>query len=562
MTAVLDAVRFAAILSRAQGRMFVNQMLRSREPARLILLLLGTLFVVFLWVQELAGVFLAAEASHRFPTRFGHVTPQDVTHVVGAALVGYAVLLLFSSALFSLNALLLNPDLDLLLVAPWRVATVLAARMLNQVLRMYLLSLVFVGPLLVGAGIIVHQPLVPLALAVLLALYPVTFVIAASVLVLLIVRFIPPTRAREAMAAVGIAFAGLINLGNFLLNPAFSSRPRPLRAGIPDLPLASSPWLPFGWTSRAATGVLVGDPLAFLGWSALLLAGTLVVLAVGTRLSGVLYLSGWSQSAWGVPRRGRALPAAGTAPGQARRRGTVTAVVLKDWRIRRRDLAQLTSLLMPFGFFALILVANGQRLMSSLQPLGPGPLRALIGIAPVLLMLLSLTTALGLSGVSLEGRAIWIYVASPNSMRALLQAKCWAAMLPTVGVSLLLGVALEALTRPGWLWAVGALLLLLVLSGALACVMVGLGAMVGRFDWIDARRMVPPVGGLLALVVQFGMILAVAALVLVPLLIASVFHEPMSLLFAAGVLAASLAALAVAGGALVLAEQRLRRLEV
>jgi len=135
-------------------------------------------------------------------------------------------------------------------------------------------------------------------------------------------------------------------------------------------------------------------------------------------------------------------------------------------------------------------------------------------------------------------------------------------MLPTVGVSLVLGITLEILTRPGWPWAVGALLLLLVVSGALACVMVGLGGMVGRFDWTDARRMVPPVGGLLALVVQFGMIFGVAALVLVPLLIASVFHEPISLLFGAGVLAASLAALVAAGGALVLAERRLRRLEV
>lgn len=560
MTPLAGAVRFAAILSAAQLRMFVNQTIRSREPARLILLLLGTLLVLFLWVQELAGVFLAVEANRRFPSRFGHLATPEVTQVVGAVLLAYAVLLLFSSALFSLNALLLNPDLDLLLIAPWRVDTVLAARMLNQVMRMFLLSLVFVGPLLIGLGIVLQQPLVPLGLIALLAVYPVIFVITASVVVLAIVRFIPPTRAREAMAAVGIAFAGLINLGNFLFNPAFSSRPRGLRAGIPNLPLATSPWLPFGWTSRAATGVLLGHPLAALSWGALLVLVTLVVLQIGSRLSGRLYLSGWAQGAWGAPRRARAVPT--SASSRARRRSPVMAVVLKDWRIRRRDLAQLTSLLMPFGFFALILVVNGPRLLGTIQPLGPGPLRALIGLAPVTLILLSLTTALGLSAVSLEGRGIWIYLASPNSMRGLLQAKCWAATIPTVAISLVLGIALEVLTRPGWLWAAGALALLLVLSATLACVMVGLGGVVGRFDWIDARRMVPPVGGLVALVVQFGMIFAVAALVLGPLLVASVFHQSLSLLFVAGLAAAGLAAVVTAAAALVLAEQRLRRLEV
>ncbi len=556
-----DAFRFAAILSAAQLRMFVNQTLRSREPMRLVLLVLGALFVLFLWVQELAGTLLAAEASRRFPSRFGHIASHDVLQVVGVALVAYAVLLLFSSALFSLNALLLNPDLDLLLVTPWRVDSVLAARMLNQVLRMVLLSLVFVLPLLCGLGIVLHQPLVPLVLIALLVVFPVMFVIAASVMVLLIVRFIPPSRAREAMAAVGIVFAVVINVANFLLNPAFASRPPGLRPGIPNLPLGTTPWLPFGWAGRAVTGVLSGDPWATLGWGGLFIAVTLLVLVLGTRVSGALYLSGWAQGTWGAPRPARAVRRAPSdrAP---RRRSPVVALVLKDWRVRRRDLAQLTGLAMPFGFFLLVLVLNGPRLLYNLEPLGPGPLKALTGIVPVLLILLSLTTALGLSAVSLEGRAIWVYASSPNSMRSLLEAKCWAAALPTIAVSLVLGTALQVAIRPDLPWAVGAVTLLLVLSGALACVMVGLGGIVGRFDWTDARRMIHPVGGLVALLVQFGLIVAVAGLVLLPLLVASIFHQSLLGLFLAGVLAASLAAVVAAAVVLVLAEQRLRRLEV
>jgi hypothetical protein len=237
----------------------------------------------------------------------------------------------------------------------------------------------------------------------------------------------------------------------------------------------------------------------------------------------------------------------------------VVALVLKDWRVRRRDLAQLTGLAMPFGFFLLVLVLNGPRLLYNLEPLGPGPLKALTGIVPVLLILLSLTTALGLS---LEGRAIWVYASSPNSMRSLLEAKCWAAALPAIVVSLVMGTALQVAIHPDLPWAVGAVTLLLVLSGALACVMVGLGGIVGRFDWTDARRMIHPVGGLVALLVQFGLLTAVAGLVLMPLLVASIFHQSLLGLFLAGVLAASLAAVLTAAVVLVLAEQRLRRLEV
>jgi predicted permease len=286
-----------------------------------------------------------------------------------------------------------------------------------------------------------------------------------------------------------------------------------------------------------------------------------VVFVVGTRISGALYLSGWAQGAWGSPSRARSVPVA-TASGRSRRRSPTLALVIKDWRIRRRDLAQLTGLLMPFGFFALVLAFNGPRLLRAIQPLGSGPLTALVAIVPVLLILLSLTTALGLSAVSLEGRGIWIYAASPNTMRGLLEAKCWAAAVPVMIVSLVLGTALEVFVHAGLAWSVGALALLVVVSGALACVMVGLGGVVGRVDWTDARRMIHPVGGLVALFVQFGLIFAVAGLVVVPLLVASFFHQSVLGLFLAGVLAASLAAVLAALVALVLAEQRLRRLEV
>src|SRR5437870_5294222 len=100
-------------------------------------------------------------------------------------------------------------------------------------------------------------------------------------------------------------------------------------------------------------------------------------------------------------------------------------------RMRTRDVAQLVRFVMPVIFVLLLLGIRGSGLVSAVQAGGPGPLTALAGLVPASVLLLSLSGGLGLSAISLEGRAIWIYAASPNPIGRLLYAKCWASALPT-----------------------------------------------------------------------------------------------------------------------------------
>src|SRR5439155_356525 len=102
---------------------------------------------------------MCSQASHRIPVSI------DIVHLLSLAFFGYTAVLVFSSLLFSLNALLLNPDLDLLLAAPYPVESVLAGRMVVQVLRLLLLSLLFTMPALVVLAVANHNPLIPLAFA-------------------------------------------------------------------------------------------------------------------------------------------------------------------------------------------------------------------------------------------------------------------------------------------------------------------------------------------------------------------------------------------------------------
>src|SRR6202011_5845990 len=157
--------------------------------------------------------------------------------------------------------------------------------------------LLFTGPALLALAVANSNPLIPLVFAALYLLYPVFVVVIISVLSLLLVRFIPVGRGREILTLFGVAIAIGINLLNFLINPAlrdsgFSRRPG-VPASLPDVPVASAPWLPAGWAGRSAAAALSGDWLTAAGWALVLLAGSAGVFSIGTRLSGRLYFAGW-----------------------------------------------------------------------------------------------------------------------------------------------------------------------------------------------------------------------------------------------------------------------------
>src|SRR6202158_4026525 len=156
----------------------------------------------------------------------------------------------------------------------------------------------------------------------------------------------------------------------------------------------------------------------------------------------------------------------GPAPRARRLRGAVSllspvlaAVVIKDWRMRTRNLAQLVRFLMPVVFLFVIFALRFPRLLGAVRSLGDGPPAAMIGLIPAWILLFSLSISLGLSAVSLEGKSIWVYAASPNTTLRFLQGKCWSAALPAAFLVALVALAAEILIRPGWLWAATAILL-------------------------------------------------------------------------------------------------------
>jgi hypothetical protein len=308
--------------------------------------------------------------------------------------------------------------------------------------------------------------------------------------------------------------------------------------------------------------MLGGDWLRAFEWLLLVLLASGVLFAVGATLSGRLYLAGWIQTVRPRKRRSRQ-GRPGARDGRLPILGPVTAaMVVKDWRVRTRDLAQLIRFVMPVIFLMIIFVVRSPRIPEAVQQLGSGPAAAMLALVPGWILLFSLALSLGLSAVSLEGKNIWIYAASPNSMLDLLQAKCWSTALPTAIVVGLVSVVSEAVIRPGWGWAALAVLAGIALSGAITAVMVGVGAVFARFDWTDTRRMTNPAAVFIGMavfailtigsIVLFGIAVALSNATGFPLLTSSL----------AAMLMAIGGTVATAALSLLLGNQRLRSLEL
>jgi Putative ATP-binding cassette len=553
------SIGLGLLLWRAQFFMFLNQTVKSRQAGRIVATVAGAAVILLAWSWEVIVALLIVNASRRIAM---HV---DLVSLLSLAFFGYTAVLIFSSLIFSLNALLLNPDLELLLATPRSVESILGGRMVVQVLRLMLLGLLFTGPALLVFAIANQNPVLPLAFAVLYLLYPVFIVVIISLLSLLLVRIIPAGRGRELVTIFGVLLALGINILNFLVNPAlrgssFGPRPRGVPS-LPNIPLASAPWLPSGWAGRAAAAIIGGDWLSAIGWIALLLAVSVILFAVGAALSGRLYLAGWIQA---VPPRRRSPRAART---RTERRlplldPVLASIVIKDWRMRTRDIAQLVRFIMPVVFLVIIFGLRFPRLLSAVQNLGPGPVAAMLGLLPAWILLFSLAISLGLTAVSLEGKSIWVYAASPNTTLRFLQGKCWSTALPTVAVVAILATAAEVLIRPGWVWAVGAIAVGVALAAGISTLMVGIGALFARFDWTDVRRMMNPIAAFIGMALFSVISLGTVLLFGISLALAGALRLPMFSVWVAAMALAVGATMAVAALGLLAGNQRLRGLEL
>ncbi len=417
--------------------------------------------------------------------------------------------MMFTSFGVLLQALYLAGDMDFLLSAPVPLRAVFIAKLMQAVLPNFSLFALFALPILYGLGVsggynALYYPLALLLMAA-LTLAAAGF---SALLVMAVVRVLPPRRAAEVLGFVG-ATAGVIcsQLANFSQSLGHAAGPSPAQlSGLLLLVTRSKTlWLPLNWAGQGLVDLGEGRWLPGI----LLVTLTLGLASLGFWLALAtaerLYYSGWA---------GMQVVAHKSKPSRALDRSTsgnhftswigallpgpVRGMLAKDFLMLRRDLRNLSQLISPLIvgiMLSLTVLRTGGE-----PPAGRGEapawfmdsFRALLAFGSVGVSLFIGWILLGrLAGMSFsqEGKNFWLLKASPASPRQMLVAKFLGAYLPALALGTLFLVGISVLERiqPGQVLFM-LLALTLCLLG-LTGILIGFGVAGANFKWDDPRRM-------------------------------------------------------------------------
>lgn len=420
-----------------------------------------------------------------------------VALVPGVVLSLLFLLLLLTSFATALNALFLNEDMEVLLVAPVDRRAVFITKLVSGLGFAYAASLLGGLSLLVAFGIAAGLAL-PWFLGVLVVCLAAPLLPdgLGAIIVMLVARVAPANRVREAMAVVGaliglgIAFA--VQAARFQDGFSIRLERETTFALLNDV--AGLPVPTFGaGRGLAALGQLeLGTGLAEL---ALYLGLTALIFGGAVWLGDRWYFSGLLRMQAGPGRRRTG--SAQATPLRFTGRAPLLAITRKDWWTLPRDPRQFVQLLGPLAILPVIyfnlFAGRGQRI----DPIGG--FTELTGGAfdpteAFVVMTILLATALvfgqaALIAVSSEGKSWWVLRSAPISWDALLFGKFLVSYVPFLVLStaalLVVGV-LRGWSPTGML--IGWVGIALIGTGIIAMAL-GMGALWARLDWDNPRQM-------------------------------------------------------------------------
>jgi ABC-2 type transport system permease protein len=516
---------FVVLLLSARLRLMWNGFRRGKVGAKIgwiiaaIALLGGAAFSGFagFGLSKLLEVFTRPDVRAELQ-QLGLPMAQIQPQVLLASLLSLLVLAVWGIVLLSslgaaLNSFYLASDLDLLVAAPIPMRAIFAAKYAEGLGIGYLLLFALGGPALVGLGVGAGYPGLYFVAAVLvLLLLPLVPESVGTLLVMPLVRIIPPKRLREALQVLG-ALVGASFYFFSQLSQGQEMAPETAGRLVRWLYRLNLPFLPQAWPAQSL--LMLGQGRTLEGLAALVAFAVLSIgfLALSLLLAERLYYSGWANL--------RAEPAGRRRPKREERPAMdlaflprpVQGLLLKDLRLFVRDPQGWSEMLMPVAVYALFIVQG----LRQNNVLGDYAEFALLGMGIFVFFLAnSMVSRLGLGGIGSEAKQVWLIKIAPVAPRRILWAKFIAAYLPFVlfGGLLLLGLTLAH--QAAVTFFLGAWLLIALLGVGSIGTAVGLGAAFPRFEVQRRRQHVSPGAGCLYFPIIILYALVVTGLLLVP----------------------------------------------
>jgi ABC-2 type transport system permease protein len=451
-----------------------------------------------------------------------------------------------------LQAMYLSGDMDFLLTSPVPIRAVFVAKLLQAVLPNFAFISLFGIPVLFGLGIsggynILYYPLVLLTMIVL------TLAAAglSSLLVMMVVRVLPPRRAAEILgffgAIIGFTLSQIGNLSNSFRKDVNISGEQ-----VTGLLLrANTPWMPLNWAGQGLVALGEGRWLA-----GILLVGLTLGLATSAFWLALVTAERWYYSGWAgmqvVDRKKKPV-----RPLHTEKSGTgnilsgllgllptpVGAIVKKDFLTLRRDLRNLSQLISPLilgVIYTLMIFRNGGE-----PPAGRGEapawfmdsFRVVMAYGSVAMSLFvgwMLLSRLAGMGFSHEGKNYWMLKASPVRAGHLLAAKFLVAYLPAwvLGLVFLRGISiLRRLPFIDFLYSLVAITLCLA---GMTGILLAFGVLGANLTWDDPRKINSGGMGCLGQILTMLYIPISFGLFIAPLGLVSLFNLPLIYGYLAG----------------------------
>jgi ABC-2 type transport system permease protein len=484
---------------------------------------IGTIVVMSLFLAFLGFIFFLSFVLLRFLR-----SPELAQYTGGlTGLLDSVPVVIFSGAFIGilmtsfgvlLQALYLAGDMDFLLSAPVPIRAVFLTKLLQAILPNFGLICLFALPVLIGLGASYQYNLLyyPLVLIVLVALALAAAGIS-SLLVMLVVRIFPARRVAEILAFVGAIFSFLCSQSGQLANMGDLSSQQASQA----ISLASrlnTPWSPLAWAGRGVAAIGQNEWISGIGLTLLTLVLSGLIFGAALTISEKLYYSGWaSMQTKGhkakAPSKKRAGPSSYSKTILDRLLPkNVGAVFVKDLLVLRRDLRNMSQLVMPLIIgiiYAFMFMRNGE--LNSIAGSSDLPTWATnvlknanlyFNVGLSLFVGWLLLARLAMMGFSQEGRSYWLIKTAPISVPHLIGAKFLVAYLPTLGLSWAFLLVISLVERASLSTLIFTLPVVALCIAGNAGINLFFGITGAKFDWEDPRHMQTGGSGCLASLVS------------------------------------------------------------
>jgi len=431
-------------------------------------------------------------------------------HLLAMVLLIFFSLLIFSHIITALSNLYLSQDLELCHSLPATLTEIFLSRCFFTVIDSSWMLLVFGLPVMMAYGFVYHAG-PNYYLSLIYVSFPL-IIIAASLgimVIMVLVRFFPAQRTRDIIMFLSVILIVILYLLFRFLRPERLVNPDTfvsIAEYLSALKAPDSPYLPSHW----ATDLLWTRLTRYTGSQILnhllLWSTAFAMVVIDIWMAGLIYFSGFSkaQEAKRRSRTGRRILEKIVSVITRPLGPDTTSLIAKDVRTFFRDNSQWSQLLL-LGALVVVYLYN-----FSVLPLERSPIKSIylqnalsflnIGLAGFVISALSVRFIF--PAVSSEGRAFWIILSSPFSLRRFLWSKYFAYLLPMLLLAEMLIIYTNYLLKvTPFMMALSTVTIFFLVLGIVA-LGVGLGAVYPNFGHENIAQVATGFGGLVYMIIS------------------------------------------------------------